>query len=318
MKRYYLFFVAVFALSLGVNAQLIEDSFETYALGDMSLQNPSVWTTWSGFPDNGTNITVVNDIVGSGIQSGYFGPFAQTDFQDCLLLLGNLTSGKHIVTFDMFVSSGSTAYFDVQGETEENSMTGYHGAYNTNNAGGTTGMWVSGNLFFNKGALEPGVFRDDLTNETAFYPEDAWFLVAVYVDLDALTYEIAIDGAMVHAAPVPFYEGAVLGAINFFSIDENTNFWIDNAYYEEDRTAGIDDFSFTNFKIYPNPVQDVLNIRTSVSIDEIAVYDVLGKLVQATTPKTISTTLDMSFLNSGVYLVKVTIGGTSKIVKIIK
>ncbi|RMA66391.1 T9SS type A sorting domain-containing protein [Ulvibacter antarcticus] len=318
MKSFYLFALAAFTLSLGVNAQFIEDGFETYTLGDMSLQNPAVWSTWSGMPDNGTNILVVDDIVSSGVQSGYIGPrLSQADVQDVLLLLGNVSSGDYTVTFDMFVSGGSTAYLGIQGETEDAGM-GYQGAYNAGSATGISGIFIAGNLFFNEDGLEPGVFRDELADETGIYPEDAWFPISFYIDLDALTYEITIDGTLVHAVPVPFNDGDSLGAINFFSPDANTNFWIDHVDYYEGSLAGIDDFSPTNFSVYPNPVQDVLNIRTVTSIDAIAIYDILGKLVLTTTPDTISSTMDVSSFNAGVYLVKVTIGGASKVVKVIK
>ncbi len=320
MKKYYLITVVACTISLGVNAQIVEDNFETYTLGDMGLQNTDVWTNWYGYPDDGTNILVVDDIVGSGSQSGYMGPWLGQGYnpQDVLLLLGNQTAGEYILNFDMFVSGGSTAWLGIQGETEIHPITGYPMAYNANSATGMSGIFISGNLFFNEDALEPGVFRDDLTDETGTYPEDTWFPVSFYFDLDALTYEISIDGTLINASPVPFNEGDILGAINLFSVDENNNFWIDNTYFVEGLIAGVDDFSAANFNVYPNPVQDVLNISTSNSVDAIAVYDVLGKLVLATTPGTISSTIDVSSLQSGVYLVKVTIAGASKTVKVIK
>lgn len=319
MKKFYALVLASFLFSLGVNAQFIQDNFETYTLGDMGLQNTAVWSTWDGFPDNGTNILVVDDIVSGGVQSGYIGPEIQgQQRQDCLFLVGNVDSGNYIVFFDMFISSGSTAYFGIEGETEENLSTGYQGATGCNNPLPFIAGIPIARLTFNKDGLEPGVFRDIVTGETAMYPEDTWFSVSSFIDLDALTYEIAIDGTLVHASPAPFENGDTLGGINFVPVDENNNFWIDDILFDEDLFAGIDDFSSANFKVYPNPVQDLLNIRTSTPIDTIAVYDVLGKLVLATTPDSISSTIDMSSLNSGVYLLKVTIGGVSKTVKVIK
>ncbi len=88
MKKKYLFALAALVLSFTVNAQIIEEDFESYPLGSMNLQNPSVWSAWSGQPNDGSNITVVDDIVFSGTRSGYIGP---NSVQDCLLLLGNLT-----------------------------------------------------------------------------------------------------------------------------------------------------------------------------------------------------------------------------------
>ncbi len=308
MKKIYLLALAAFTLSLGVNAQIIEDDFEFYALGDMGLQNPTVWSVWSGVPDDGSNLLVVDDIA-QGVQSGYVGPGS---VQDVILVLGNETSGDYHVVFDMYITGGSTGYFNIQGETEDPG-TGFQGA----GAGGG-GVFNSSNIYFNNAGAAPGVVEDQTTGETGTYPEDAWFPVSIYFDVDALTYVMTVDGTDVNAAPVPFQADATLGGIDFFSIDANNNYWLDNLIFDLGPLVGTDDFSATNFSVYPNPVQDVLNIRSAAAVDAIAVYDVLGKLVLETTPDAISPSIDMSVLNSGAYLVKVTIGGASKTVKVIK
>ena len=81
---------------------------------------------------------------------------------------------------------------------------------------------------------------------------------------------------------------------------------------------GNDDFSASNFTVFPNPLQDVLNIRSPNPVDRIEIYDLLGKLLLKVTPEVVSPSIDMSSLNSGAYLVKVAIGGAFKIVKVIK
>ena len=307
MKNFYLVILAIFTLIFSTHSQIIEDDFEFYVLGDMGIQNPSVWSVWNGDPAAGGGIIVAE---GNGGQIGYIGP---NSFQDALLLLNNQTSGIYFLEFEMFISTGSTAYFNIQGETETNVGTGYQGA----GAGGA-GVFNSGNLYFNNAGGAPGVFEDDATGETGFYPEEEWFPVFVEIDVDAATYLISIDGMLVHVAPVPFQGDTTLGAIDFFSIDANNNYWIDNVIFWDGVIIGTEDFSTTNFGVYPNPVQDVLNIRSIATIDTIAIYDVLGKLVQMVTPETISPSIDMTTLSSGVYLVKVTIGDASKTFKVIK
>jgi len=303
MKKIYLLALAAFALSFTVNAQIIEDDFEFYDLGDMGNQNPGVWSTWSGVPDDGSNIIVADDNTIDD-QSGYVGP---DSVQDVMLLLGNETSGDYTLAFEMYVTSGSTGYFNIQGETES----GGAGA-------GGTGVFNSSNLYFNNAGGAPGVFEDETTGETGTYPEDAWFPVSIYLDVDGLTYVISIDGSAVNAVPVPFQADATLGGIDFFSIDAQNNYWIDNVLFVNGTIGASDDFSADKFSVYPNPVQDVLNIRSTTSVDAIAVYDVLGKLVLEATPDAISPSVDMSALTSGAYLVKVTINGASKTVKVIK
>jgi len=307
MKTKLLFLIAFAIIAFSGNAQIIEEDFEFYVLGDMGIQNPSVWSVWNGDPEAGGGIIVGDD--GSGGQLGYIGP---DSVQDALLLLQNQSFGNYTLQFEMFIPAASTGYFNVQGQTETNAGTGYEGA-----GDGGAGVFNSGNLYFNEAGASPGVFLDETTGETGSYPEDAWFPVSIYFDVDALTYSITVDGTIVNTTPVPFQADATLGAIDFFSIDANNNYYIDNILFY-DIFIGVDDFSRDNFGVYPNPVDDVLNIRSTNTIESILVFDVLGKLVLESHPNIISPSLDMSDLNSGVYFLNVTINGTSKTVKIIK
>ncbi|OAD45093.1 S8 family serine peptidase [Polaribacter atrinae] len=73
-----------------------------------------------------------------------------------------------------------------------------------------------------------------------------------------------------------------------------------------------------NFKIYPNPVQD----RFKISIDNfenmsIQIYNILGKKVFEKAALT-STNIDISFLNTGIYLVNISSDDQYKTIKLIK
>ena len=59
-----------------------------------------------------------------------------------------------------------------------------------------------------------------------------------------------------------------------------------------------------SFNIYPNPVNDKLNIITEVEIEEVVVYDVYGRQ-QSMVNGQQSTVIDVSDLNSGVYFVMI-------------
>src|SRR5690606_3002979 len=76
------------------------------------------------------------------------------------------------------------------------------------------------------------------------------------------------------------------------------------------------DFGGAVFSYYPNPVTDVLYLNTTdQKIDSVVIYNMLGQKIQEFTD---SSTLDMSGLSKGNYLVKVTIGNTSKTIRIVK
>ena len=173
-------------------------------------------------------------------------------------------------------------------------------------------------MLFNDGGVSPGVFIDETTGETGSYPEDEWFTFRIYFDLFDPSYEIEINGVFVNQAPVEFQSDSYLGAILIYPIDANHQLFIDNIIYGFPIIAAVDDFSPANFSVYPNPVEDALNIKSKSSIDIIMVYDVLGKLILSSHPSTISPTIDMSAFIPGAYFVNVTIGNASKTVKIIK
>ncbi|WP_339751527.1 T9SS type A sorting domain-containing protein [uncultured Winogradskyella sp.] len=80
-------------------------------------------------------------------------------------------------------------------------------------------------------------------------------------------------------------------------------------------TPGIDDNSFSYF---PNPVDDVLTLNSRENISEIKVYNMLGQVVMSQTPNVATRNLNMSRLESGAYFVKVSIGSSSKLIRVIK
>ena len=67
---------------------------------------------------------------------------------------------------------------------------------------------------------------------------------------------------------------------------------------------GIDDeLSKTTFNIYPNPVNDILNIKVAElnSNSTITIFDIAGKMVLSSTLKNGLNTMNVNSLNSGIY-----------------
>ena len=314
MKTNYILAVAVAVLSFSANAQIFEDDFEYYDLGDMGIQNPGVWSTWSGQPDDGSNILVVDDIAIDS-QSGYIGPNSN---QNCLLVLLNLINGVVSLSIDMYIPSGSNASLNIQGATETNTTSGFQGA----GAGGA-GVFNSDTMYFDGtlGVSGTGIFTDFTTGDIGEFPLDDWFRFLIEFNLDSSTYHIkpVSQGIIINAAPVSFQEDTTLGGVNFTSTDANTNYWLDRVYFTAPPIINdIDDFSSDNFSIYPNPVINMLHIQSVSPIETITVYDVVGKLVLQVTPNTLSPSIELGVLNSGIYLVEVTIDKISRRFKIVK
>lgn len=89
--------------------------------------------------------------------------------------------------------------------------------------------------------------------------------------------------------------------------------WLSNAwapYYKEEQSFSVaapfnlstNDFSKTNFKVYPNPAADVINISSKLSIEKIQLFNVLGHKVLETSK---TQQLNIESLSSGVYVLKV-------------
>lgn len=81
---------------------------------------------------------------------------------------------------------------------------------------------------------------------------------------------------------------------------------------------GVDEFSYSSFKYYPNPVNNNLNLSSQKEINNVSVYNMVGQEVYRSTPNTMTDVVDMSGLQAGAYFVKVTVGNATKTVKVIK
>jgi len=297
-KTYFLLFALAF-FAVDTDAQIIDDDFESYTPGSMGSQNPSVWRTWSGGFDTGEDLIVEFGVANSGDQSG---AVQDGGVQDVILQLGNLTSGTYTLQFQMYVYQDATGYFNIQGEVP---------------AGPVAGVFNSGNIYFNETGATPGVGLEDSTGATWVYPENQWFPVTIVFDLSATTYQMSVDGVLAHPSPVPFAADNTLGGIDFFSVNANNLYNIDDVLFV-DGVLSTESFDKTSFSVYPNPVKNILNVKTREAVNKISVYNVLGKLVHSSTPNSISPTVNMAAFKSGVYFVEVTIGNATKTVKVIR
>lgn len=82
---------------------------------------------------------------------------------------------------------------------------------------------------------------------------------------------------------------------------------------------GVGEFENADFVFYPNPVSDLVTItvKNEGTIANIALYDVLGKMimVQKPTNALATQTLDLSAVSKGMYLLEVTTDTNLKVVK---
>ncbi len=110
-----------------------------------------------------------------------------------------------------------------------------------------------------------------------------------------------------YAPNYPAFDGRDLTPGNPIELNSNTNAPCD--------ILSINEFSMNSISIYPNPVNDILTLESNSNIDLIELYNILGTKINSVYNTNI---IDMSKLNSGIYLIKIHLNGTSLTKKIIK
>ncbi|MBO9703062.1 MAG: choice-of-anchor J domain-containing protein [Sporocytophaga sp.] len=114
------------------------------------------------------------------------------------------------------------------------------------------------------------------------------------------------------------YEGKTTRIIFRNTSDNENMLYLDNVRFEG-TPLGIDDpaASADQIKLYPNPTQGSFVINAISNIDFIAIYDLLGGEIQSINPDGTNQTVDLSAKPAGVYIVKISAGGRTKVTKVI-
>ncbi|MCW5518520.1 T9SS type A sorting domain-containing protein [Aureitalea sp. L0-47] len=94
--------------------------------------------------------------------------------------------------------------------------------------------------------------------------------------------------------------------------------FLDNIYLHDNTTLNTNDFSAAEISAYPNPVVNDLNISSVENISQITIYNILGQIVLQEAPNRSDVTLNVSQLQSGTYIARVTTDSGSQTVKVIK
>jgi hypothetical protein len=115
------------------------------------------------------------------------------------------------------------------------------------------------------------------------------------------------------------YEGSVLG----FSGD-GTAFQLTSpnaimVRLTDDPVLNVNEINeVSNFTVSPNPANEVINVKLNNADNAvITISDLAGKVISTTTTNGVSTSVSTAGLNSGVYLVNVTIGNTTSTQKVV-
>lgn len=85
-----------------------------------------------------------------------------------------------------------------------------------------------------------------------------------------------------------------------------------------DALLNADQFDVNSISTYPNPMTTSWNVKSQDVITNISLYNVLGKQVMNVSPNTVNAKLEVSSLNSGIYLATVVTDRGTKTIKLVK
>lgn len=97
-------------------------------------------------------------------------------------------------------------------------------------------------------------------------------------------------------------------------IQENT---IDLGAYENNSSLGVENISSSKFKVYPNPVKDVAQIKSPTIFEKVEIHDSMGRMVRSQNID--NNSIDMSGIAAGIYIVSAYSDGNKVInIKVVK
>lgn len=126
------------------------------------------------------------------------------------------------------------------------------------------------------------------------------------IDIDMSLFD---NGSLANRAQITQYliDSAGPGAV----------IYIDNFYFYK-APLSVDAFDANSLKVFPNPTQSSWNIKSTQSITNIEVFNILGKKVLTLIPNSLEAIIDSSNLNTGLYIAKVSTAIGSQSIKLVK
>ncbi len=222
---------------------LIEDDAEGYAAGNAQGQPGA--DHWGSWPGAASSVVVNAEQAESGAQS--FKVSGAITGQDALLLLGDKTQDHYAVAWNMYIPTGKRAYFNVQHQAPTASA----------------GFWAMDAFFGDEGdgTAFLQIYPNNVAAETPrfSYPNDTWFFVYLFVDLDNDEARLIVDETTVAAWQFSFgitNGGAAsplnqLNGINFYPRDANDEYYVDNVQFVQIPDAGVGQYCYTAVDIQP-------------------------------------------------------------------
>ncbi|MGB1019179.1 MAG: T9SS type A sorting domain-containing protein [Chitinophagales bacterium] len=129
------------------------------------------------------------------------------------------------------------------------------------------------------------------------------------------TYQWLQDGTAISGATNAIYTPTTSGDYSC-EITDNGCSATSNTLKIDMTTIGINDISFENVSVYPNPTNGIINLNVSETLSSVRIMDLTGKTVQVFNAG--SKQLDISEFTIGIYFLEIANAERKSVVKIIK
>lgn len=255
----------------------------------VEMNPPYDWYFEDGVPiDSGTGILAANDLTLEANES---------------FTLQNITA---FMASDWPITSVDVTYYDDDNGLP-GSIIGSEDAVTINDVsaiGIATGETF--NIYEVKMTVDPFEFSGQTNNATTY-----WIQLTVTNSSNTIVFWVGTSENMV-GNPMVQYGGNGWG--NYSSDFDGLYIWGG----ECTPLLSVEDNELVQFRVYPNPANDVLYLEASNNIESISLMNLLGQKVLTGEIDNSSTQISLAGLQAGTYILKTTIDGQVQTQKIIK
>ena len=83
-------------------------------------------------------------------------------------------------------------------------------------------------------------------------------------------------------------------------------------------TLSTAEFQNESIQVYPNPIQDFLNVEAKSTITKVEIYNLLGQLIQKMIPNQEVFQINFSEIEKGIYILKLESNFTNSTIRVVK
>lgn len=196
--------------------------------------------------------------------------------------------------------------------------------------------WCSSQTFTDTGGLNEDYGNNELIIKT-FYPNLPGHAIAL--DINALNLESGFDFMTIYDGEstndLAFAGGLELTGSNptttFFqatnsagaiTVEFTSDFAVNTTGWDITVSCvslSTNEFSKNDVSVYPNPVDNLLNISSKTALSQLIIYDIKGKIVsKKSLNQELDTKMDLGSLGSGIYFIKLISENSSIVKRVIK